>query len=443
MAEPRLAGMPHPAAAGLIGSALQLDARRSAAASARSETAPTWTKLLVIAALMPEDLNIRPAGLLLTMPRLLLLAAVPVIAIRLASRSASGFRATACDYVVVLTGLWMFFSVSMTGGIDRAVISASIVILEYCGTYFLVRTSLTRPGQCLALGRFLACAIAVEGALSLLDVLSQRHVLHDLAQSLTGYSKYWRPDFRNGIMRAQGSLEHPILMGAVCAFGSLLSLTLLKGSKRRLVFAGCMIGVVSAMSSAPIGAAALSWIMLLYRRMTPGSPGRWRLLIVSTLLFLAGLIAFHPRPFSFLMDHFTFDPQTGYYRLLIWNIVGEIVLANPVFGAGLASTFAEEFSVSNTVDTIWLESALCFGIPGSVLIGLSVLSACKSGAPRPGRADGDDTALGLALGIIAFLYIYLGFTVHFWGGAWILMAAFVGMRAQFGQAAAREASARE
>ena len=439
MAEAWLAGEPRAAAAGLIRAAPQIDASPAASAEVRSETAPIWTKLLVIAALMPEDLNIRPGGLLLTMPRLLLVVAAPVIAIRLASASKIGFRIAACDIAVLLTGLWMFLSVSMTDGVDRAVVGACIMMLEFCGTYFLMRTSLTRPGQCLALGRFLAYAIAVEGALSVLDVLSQRHVLHEFAQSLTGYSKYWRPDFRNGIMRAQGSLEHPILMGAVCAFGSLLSLTLLKGSKRCVVFAGCMIGVVSAMSSAPIGAAALSWIMLLYRRLTPTFHGRWRLLISSFGLFLAGLITVHPRPFSFLMDHFTFDPQTGYYRLLIWNLVGEIVLANPVFGVGLSSDFAQEFSVSNTVDSIWLASALSFGIPGSALIAVSVLSACRSGAHRPGRPAGDDIALGLALGIIAFLYIYLGFTVHFWGGAWILMAAFIGMRAHFGQAAAEPA----
>jgi len=45
------------------------------------------------------------------------------------------------------------------------------------------------------------------------------------------------------------------------------------------------------------------------------------------------------------------------------------------------------------------------------------------------------------LGIIIFLIILAGFTVHFWGSTWILIALLVGLRAHLGELAALNATA--
>jgi hypothetical protein len=73
-----------------------------------------------------------------------------------------------------------------------------------------------------------------------------------------------------------------------------------------------------------------------------------------------------------------------------------------------------------------------FGIPGAMLIGAILLSSCA----RPVLPVTRDRAnLGRALGIIIFLYIYLGLTVDFWGCTWILMGFFAALRVHVAEAA--------
>src|SRR5271157_823230 len=44
-----------------------------------------------------------------------------------------------------------------------------------------------------------------------------------------------------------------------------------------------------------------------------------------------------------------------------------------------------------------------------------------------------ESRLGTALGIVIFLILYTGFTVHFWGSTWILVGLLVGVRARLGE----------
>jgi hypothetical protein len=403
--------------------------------SARSTTRvwQTWLPiLLVAAALLPEDLNIRPGGLLLTMPRIVLLASMPFLVFVLFGRLARGnFRIRACDLFVGAAAIWMFISVCMTQGLARAFIGSSVLILELCGTYLLVRCCLTGTADAIKVARWAAYLLAANALLSVLDVVTGRHILHDMAEAITHYGKPWRFDYRDGLLRSQGMQEHPILLGVVCACGAVLSLGMMKGFTRIALCLCCLVGLAASNSSAPIGAFVFGCLLFVYHRFTPGFSRRWQVLTIGSVTALALLLTLHPRPFSFLVDHFTANPQDGYYRLLIWSLCGPLVLDNPLYGVGMESDFAERFGVAQTVDSVWLASAMNFGIPGAMLIGAILLSSCA----RPVLPVTRDRAnLGRALGIIIFLYIYLGLTVDFWGCTWILMGFFAALRVHVAEA---------
>ena len=390
---------------------------------------PVLPILLVAAALLPEDLNIRPGGLLLTMPRLVLLLASPWIAVRIGRRLSAGtLHVHACDVIVCAAAVWMFLSVWMTQGLDRAFIGSSVLILELCGSYALIRASLEGVEDALLFARWTTYLIAANAVLGVLDVVTGRHVLHDMAQSLTGYSKEWRFDYRDGILRSQGMQEHPILLGVVCACGAVLALYTMKGFTRLALCGCCMVGLAASDSSAPIGGFLLACGLLAYHRLTRGFPRRWQFLIVTGCVLITLLLTLHPRPFSFLLDHFTANPQDGYYRLLIWSVCGPLVLDNPIFGVGLESDFADRFEVAKTVDTVWLASAMNFGIPGAALLAGILLSACAPAIRCARRFAVETGDLGRAVGVIIFLYIYLGLTVDFWGCTWIFMGIFAALR---------------
>lgn len=329
----------------------------------------------------------------------------------------------------------------MSQGAGRAVVGSSVLILEFVGAYLVTRTLPARLGPALSLARFAAGAIAVDALLGSLDTLTGRHIIHDIANVLSHDDYGWPLEFREGLLRAQGAQEHPILFGCVCCFGMLLSVSVLRGMRRLFALASCLAGLVSALSSAPIMGTLLGFGLLAYRRCTPGFESRWRLLGAALATFIVTLLMVSSDPFGFIFQHFTMDPQTGWYRLLIWQVAGALVLANPLFGVGL-DDWARESWMPNTVDSIWLRNAMEFGIVGSVLIALVIIGACSRPIhpARRHQLPAAEQALGRCLGIIVFLYVYLGFTVHFWGSAWILMGLFAGLRAHLGELAVRQAS---
>jgi len=403
-------------------------------AALRATSLPILPALLVLATMLPVGLNIRPGGLLLTSPRIVLLASVPFIVSRMARKFAGeGFRVVPCDALVLAASFWMFLSICVTQGVDRAIIGSSVMILELCGGYFLFRSSLNQPGEAVAVARFLTYVIAADGFLSVLDVLTQRAFIQDIVDSITGYSQVWLFDYRHGVIRAPGMQEHPILLGTVCAFGALLSLALMRGVERVALVGGCLIGLITSDSSAPTAGFVLGCGCLAYHRALAGFRWRWELLIMSGGLGLAALFAVHPAPLSFLIEHTTSNPADGYYRMLIWTLVGPLVLASPLFGLGLESDWAERFGAVNTIDSFWLCSAANFGIPAAILFALVLLTACLRPVRRLGAMNEADLSLGRVLGIIVFLYIFIGFTVHFWGCAWILIGIFAAMRVHLGE----------
>ena len=133
------------------------------------------------------------------------------------------------------------------------------------------------------------------------------------------------------------------------------------------------------------------------------------------------------------------DPEAGWYRQAIWATAGPMVLGSPVFGIGVQDDWAwqsNDVLSGPTVDSLWLRAAMMFGIPGSFLIFLTLVSAFWLGPVdrAPGLSDAE-RRLSVALGVVTTMAVFLGFTVHFWGTCWILLAIFPAIRANLAEAA--------
>jgi O-antigen ligase len=411
-------------------------ARTAAAAFRGGARVPALLLAIVLSALLlPEELSFYVGTLRLTPTRAILLLLAPLILMRAGEQAFQpNFRFVRTDAIMPFACAWMFASVWITEGPNRALAGGGSTALEFAVAYYAARSFLTGPGQVMAVARLLAATIAVVGFLAVLDTTAGRFVVHDLFAQVTGYAKYWKPDHRFGLLRASSTLEHPIMLGTVCVFGVLLAHATLRGPAGVVVMAGCLTGLVLSFSSAPLMALGVAVAMLAYRRATPGLQGRWLLFggAVGGVVLLVFLV--HPLPFGFLFRLLTFDPATGWYRLLIWQFAGEVVLAHPIFGLGLTEDWPRPDFLAPSVDSMWLRAAMTFGIPGSALIALCLLGA------RSRRVDTDaplnltpqEKRLGRILSLCLFLYFYVGFTVYFWGTTWILMGFLAGLRAQIG-----------
>jgi O-antigen ligase len=393
--------------------------------------------LLYTLFLIPEEASLFLAGLRLPLYRIVLLIIVPIGLLRfvwMVVRPRYSFVWS--DVLFLAAALWMVVSVWVTEGQNSAIVKGGVAALEFSGTYIVVRAFLTQRGQVLALAGLLGRLIAVVGLLGMLDMACGYYVIHQTVSSFTGYAvSAQEPRF--GLIRASGTLEHPILLGTVCAFAILLGMT--PGLSRRwFIIGGATLGLLASVSSGPIGAAFIGIACLIYRKIMLRFEARWALLMLSAAIPFVLFILIHPTPFSSLAGHLSFDKGSANYRLVIWNVAGQLVLNSPIFGIGPSDWVRPDWMPS-TVDSIWLKSAMDYGIPGSLLIAASLAGACSRRVDNSrARLTVEERHLGATLSIIMFLYIYVGFVVHFWGVTWTLMGLLAGMRAHIGALAQEE-----
>jgi O-antigen ligase len=266
-------------------------------------------------------------------------------------------------------------------------------------------------------------------------MLTQRAIIRELAGALTGYTIVWEvevDDRRLGLVRAMSTFGHPIMLGIACAIGLLIAVSVPIRS-RKFAIPACGFGAICALSAAPLQSIFLGFVLLSYNRAMSGVRFRW---LAPILLGAAALMTFFmvlDAPFGFIFRHFTFDDASAYWRLWTWNVAGDALAQSPWFGLGFAP-YPEEFGIPRTVDSVWLNQALTFGIPGSLLIGFSILGAVSlSTNGRKAGLTAAESKLGTVLGILIFLIIFWGFTVDFYGALWVLVPLVIGMRAHLGE----------
>jgi hypothetical protein len=229
------------------------------------------------------------------------------------------------------------------------------------------------------------------------------------------------------------------MFGIVMCYALLLSRDL-RGRQRLFCRVGSGIGLFLSLSSAPWLAFILGCTLVVYRRVAR-FPRPW--LVLVSFGGVTGTIFFfvHPHPLGWMFNHLALDASTGYYRLLIWQYAGADIMQSPWFGIGMTEDWARPLWMPKTIDSLWLRSAMTFGIPGSILIAVALVGASSlrvqqtlANAAVIGQRE---IVLAETLGIITFLTLFLGFTVHYWGACWFLVGALAGLRGYLGQVAAK------
>jgi O-antigen ligase len=419
------AGIMHPQAMAAM-------AANRAPAAVKPAAAPWSLRLFALAILLPSEMSIRPAGLFLSPSRIILLVLAPYIAFRFGKLITSGrYRFVWSDLTVTLTGVWMLFSLSHSEALPDVLTHGGPMVLEFCVTYFAARVLLSAHGQALSLLNTLCLGIAVVGLLGMADTVSGHFVWKDLALSVFGGERMNDAGYRLGLLRATSTMDHPILFGFVCSVG-LVSAVALPIRKRPFVICASMIGLILALSSAPIQSVLIALGLFAYERLLPTVRYKWTALLsfVGAVLFV--VFESLDNPFGFIFNHLVFDTGSAYYRIYIWQTAGAVITAKPWYGIGYAQSVL--YDIPSTVDSVWLVWSLQFGLPGALLFAASLMGSAS--LPTRGNAvrlSAIETRIGLTLGILIVAIILLGFTVHFFGEEWMLVPFLMGMRAHLGE----------
>ena len=408
---------------------------------ARAASVSPLLRIVIVLIFLPAELSFYLGSFRLTAIRLCLILLTPVLLFRFGLSLASGQRhLVSSDILVTLAAVWMIIAPTIVFDLGYALNHAAPLAIEFYGGYFCTRVLLSERGQALSFTNFLCHAIAIVALLGVPDALTSTPFIHHLISSLTKYVEPHSMEYRWGIFRSMGPIDHPILFGTVCAFGFLLATTSPIRAKAVTICA-CGFGVLLSMSSAPIQAAVMGLGLVAYDRMLAGYRGRWWLLVVIAALGVGALFTYSSSPMGFIFDHLLFDTASGWVRVYEWDLAGGFIGNSP--WVGIAFQYAEMLEKipdlwysAPSINSYWLNLALIYGLPCCMFVGLAVISVVCYPVSRAGaNLTKAESKLAITFGIVLFLVVFLGFTVDFWGMSWMFVPMLVGVRAHLGELA--------
>jgi hypothetical protein len=426
----------------LAGSALPATGkltRHSPTAVRTAAKLPFSLALVAISIFLPEEFSLFTFGLRFTATRFLFIVLTPFIVVRLFQEISTGrYHFVITDFFVLLSGLWMIFASAQVVGFEAALNHAGPIALEFCLGYFVPRMLLSEHGQALKFISLFCMLVAIAGLLALLDTFGERFWLHSWATALTGYRGVSGEDlgtggdYRLGFFRAKGPFEHPILLGTISSVGLIIAWHARIVSRKFSIF-GCTVGILASVSAAPFQSVLIGFGLLTYNRIVSGGSAKWFALIGLGAVAVGAVWATGHSLQQVVFNHLIFDASSGYYRLWTWNGVIDALNLSPWFGLGFAP-FPDYLDINHTIDALCLVLSLNFGVPGAVLVYLSLIAGAALPVSSP-RFDLSpvEKELGIALGVVLASIVFISFTVDYWGSSWVVCGVILGVKAHISE----------
>lgn len=376
------------------------------------------------------DLKFTPGKLLITV------LIVPAIGELLSGVAAGRRRLLAADALAGMIAVWMVAAPIAVAGASVTTGAASQA-LEFFGSYVIGRTFLAGPRSLAMFSRSLRVVLLLVVAFGLLDTITHRFVVYDTLVGIFhpsgGALDSSEPNFHRTVagfdlLRATSTFDHPILYGSFCAIAA----TILLYPPGRLtarwpILLISLVGCLLSLSSASLLAMSVAVTVFCYDRATRWS-GKWKLLLLTILAGLVALAVLSDSPETWIIRHLTLDPQTGYFRLLMWYATGDYLSEHAIAGSGLLST--GNWLLDGSVDSVWLGKALNYGLP---MVGglLAIIGSALTPSPREAairRSQPDLDSLCTTYSLVLVLFCLIGLTVYFWNAMWLFWSLCMGIR---------------
>jgi hypothetical protein len=233
---------------------------------------------------------------------------------------------------------------------------------------------------------------------------------------------------RFGLSRAQTVFEHPILFGVVCSSAFALSFYVWKAGSSalgRLVTGMIALATFTSLSSGALLSLVVQSILIIWDKVTAGLPRRW--LLLATLILIAyctaGAIS-NRSAVEVFISYLTFNADTSYMRVHIWNYGTQSVMRNPIFGTGL-NEWAHPAWMPGSIDNFWLVNSVRYGIPGFLFLIGGFLSLCL-GLGRLKNLPDEVAQCRKGLIIVLSGLAVASCTVHLWNATYVLLIFLLG-----------------
>lgn len=127
-------------------------------------------------------------------------------------------------------------------------------------------------------------------------------------------------------------------------------------------------------------------MLYLYDTALKQTSGRWRALQVCLATIVLAILAVANHPLGWIISHLTFDPVSGYFRMLIWDAATQKIMYSPL--TGYAFALLNHDILDTTIDSVWLVFALRFGLPMIFLLILTNIASILPVKTLQGRHGG-------------------------------------------------------
>ena len=333
------------------------------------------------------------------------------------------------DILILGFSAWSVFALVVNHGLVEAIQPAGISFLSTFGAYLLGRALVRDKLAWLRLTKVLFVTLIIMTPFLLFESITGTKPLIKLMSLFGGGVPPVQMSRRMGLARAQGSFEHPILLGIFVA--SLMSITaysLAGGNKRLrmiLPIALSSVGVFCTLSTGPLLSLNIQFFLMIYGKIFRFLKKRWKILIISTVILYFVVNLFTTRsPFHTFVRYATFSSQSSYNRILIWQFGTQSVRNHFWFGIGLGEWERPRF-MSGSMDNFWLVQAVRYGFPAFFMYA----GAFLTGMMRLARAELHDEQLHLFRQGVIFSFVgtmVAVVSVHLWNASYIWLNFLLG-----------------
>lgn len=394
--------------------------------------------------LLPPETRVTIADLSLPLYRLIL---IPLF-MRVMFLFVTGrVRFQVADVFVLLASASTLTSFMHHYGASEGAIRGFGILVDSAGAYFAARICIRTPNDLRVFLVLIVPGLLFAGMMMALESVTHNFIMRPFFARYLGATyvygageetgaRVFRYEYRmGGLLRAYGPFSHPILGGLILSSSLLLYWT----SGIRAIFGkiGNAVGLLGffALSSATIISIMLSVVIFALNAMVQRIRTlNWWAVVLGFILVGLVLEVGSASGLVNVLIRQTLDPQTGYYRKLIWEYGVISVSHNQLYGIGYAE-YERPLGLlpSASVDAHFL----ALGIRDGVIVPLAVLAALILTQIRLGRAvgrvTGPDRKLLLGVNGVLVTLLVASMTVTFFGEGLIWFMAFLGIGASLAQ----------
>jgi hypothetical protein len=333
------------------------------------------------------------------------------------------------DILLILFSVWCSISLIVVEGISASIEPVGVHFLETMGAYLLARCYIRSADDFYKMVAVLFKAIAVIFPFAVIESTLKWSLAHDLFASVMRSHPSFDMDPRWGLKRAQVVFEHPILFG-VTTGGMFALVHVVLGYQKSLVQRLLKSGLVAAtaffsLSAGPLAALLFQAFLLMWNWALGKFTARWKILWgFFACIYLIVAVGSNQTVAAFFIGNFSFDKQSSYFRILIWNFGSQSVMNHPLFGVALGEWDRPEW-MPPSIDMFWLIYAIRHGLAAGILLFLAFASACFALAFKQGLDNKQDAYRKAYLITMAGFFL-VGWTVFFWNATYVLFLFLLG-----------------